>query len=244
MEWEEVRNQFYRLVSNRTTKGIMVRIREDFCRISCNDDLNKKDAFWKFVTGSYNLRNSVELLQSVHTRIFYAMEKNLTNLIESLKGILPSCEPVLGWDTETKPGKNGIHILQIAVMCGHQTFIYVIQLQDINSWMLVFSTLFNNCATWEWVGYAIENDLKQLQDLNISLDSIDVTDLRRCQPITHGGLKGQMVRFLRLAPLPNMACTDWSSPLNRDQLYYAALDAYACLHIAKKLKTYLFFSFF
>ncbi len=159
-------------------------------------------------------------------------EDKFNNIIEVLEN-----EPVLGFDTETKPtfkkGKtNKVALLQLAT----DTDAYLFRLNKFGLPERLTRLMANDNVIK--TGVAIKDDLRTLRKLNNFEPEgfIELQHYVKDFGIEDNGLKKLVANILKFRISKGQQTSNWElDVLSPQQLEYAATDAWVCYEIYKKL---------
>lgn len=147
-------------------------------------------------------------------------------------------QPILGFDTETKPAfrkgeKNQVALLQLAT----STQAFLFRLNEIG-----FPDEIRNVLEKEQiikVGAAVHDDIKGLRELTDSfhpLSFFDLNDELKKVGFHNVGVRNLSAMVLNIRISKSEQVSNWEADvLTKKQQKYAATDAWACLEIYKKL---------
>lgn len=147
---------------------------------------------------------------------------------------------VAGFDTETKPvfvsGQlNQVALMQIAL----QEKVFLIRLNKTGLQQEILHFLESENVLK--VGVALRDDIKALQRLKKFEPHgvVELADLAKRASLEVEGVKRLTAILLGFRISKSSQTSNWESPiLNEKQISYAATDAWVCLQIFKKLKSY------
>ncbi len=160
---------------------------------------------------------------------------------EDVDRVIPEIlrEPILGFDTETKPSfkkgnsnNNGVALLQLA--SSKKAWLFRLNLTGFHP---SICSIFNN-EKIKKIGVAIHDDIKHLKALYDFSDNgfVDLQNYVKDFGITSMGLKKLTAIVLNFRISKSQQLSNWESPsLTTGQVRYAATDAWTCLEIYKKL---------
>jgi ribonuclease D len=139
----------------------------------------------------------------------------------------------VGFDTESRPAfLRGQHfpisIIQIAL--DKKIFIVYIQRTGYTPELINFF----KSKTIKKIGIAMHDDFKKLNsDFVIKAQGLeDLSKIAKAKGILQGGARSLTARYLEKKLSKQMQTSNWSVyPLSKDQLAYAASDAWVCLKI-------------
>lgn len=150
-------------------------------------------------------------------------DEEIAPALDLLKG-----ESLIGFDTETKPSfKKGevytVSLLQLA----SPDYALLFRLHTLSDYSLI-SKFFEDEGIKK-IGVAIRDDIKGLQKLFPFTPKgfVELSDMAKEQGLKNFGLKGLTEEVLALTLSKRAKLSNWeSSSLKRDQLQYAATDAW------------------
>ena len=151
-------------------------------------------------------------------------------------------EPVLGFDTETRPafrkGKtNKVALLQLAT----RTDAYLFRLNKVGLPESLAKLL--SQKNIKKIGVALKDDLRTLRKLKefIPEGFVDLQQYVKDFGIEDNGLKKLVANILQFRISKGQQTSNWEQEdLSQQQLEYAATDAWVCYEIYKKLTGILF----
>lgn len=151
-----------------------------------------------------------------------------------------SREPIIGFDTETKPAfRPGQKYSPALMQLSSARAVYLVQLKFLKSLKPLQKLLELPSLK---VGVGIGEDLRRLLpyfDLRRGgrgAQFIDLTTLARSKGLTVGSLRGLTAELLRQRLSKGAQLTNWAMPqLTHAQLRYAALDAWISREIFLRL---------
>ncbi|MBS1486868.1 MAG: 3'-5' exonuclease domain-containing protein 2 [Bacteroidetes bacterium] len=165
-------------------------------------------------------------------------------LVDQLKLVAPAFEeiesqPVVGFDTETKPvfvrgHQNKVALMQVAV----PGKVFLIRLNKTGLTSEIIRFLENDRQ--QKAGIALRDDIKALQRLNRFEPQgiIELAELARKKGLQEEGVKKLTGLLLGFRISKSAQTSNWeTSLLNDKQISYAATDAWVCLEIYNKLKS-------
>lgn len=146
----------------------------------------------------------------------------------------------LGFDTETRPSfKKGesysVSLLQIA----NEDTAILIRLKNISDFSPLIE-IFEN-SNYLKIGVAIRDDIKQLQKIFSFTPNgfIELANLAKEKKLTKFGLKGMCEEILNFTLSKRAKLSNWDNLiLTKEQLSYAATDAWVGQKIYIKLKSF------
>lgn len=147
-------------------------------------------------------------------------------------------EPILGFDTETKPSfrkgeKYPVALLQLAVP--HKVYLIRISYTTFTTDLV---SLFER-PDLKKVGISIKDDIRDLQLLN-AFNPAGIVELNHVASeleINHAGVRRLSAIFLGMRVSKSQQTSNWASPeYSEKQIRYAATDAWVCLEIYNKLQ--------
>ncbi|MDR1681367.1 MAG: 3'-5' exonuclease domain-containing protein 2 [Prevotellaceae bacterium] len=146
-----------------------------------------------------------------------------------------AAQPMLGFDTETKPrfvsgerNNNNVALLQLTT----DERAYLFRLNKIGlpkriADLLASKKIFK-------VGAAIHEDMRQLQAAYFFRPAgfVDIQRVAPCYGLAEKGVKKLAARILQIHISKNQQLSNWENPLlTRPQCLYAATDAWVCREI-------------
>lgn len=159
--------------------------------------------------------------------------KEELNAIEALKK-----EELLGFDTETRPSfTKGIRYPTTLVQLAGESAVYLFRLNHIGFNHGLQQILSNPNITK--VGVAVRDDIKDLRRISRFHPSKfeDLNTIAQNLQIENLGLRNLAAIFLGLRISKTAQVSPWhQTPLKRNQIFYAATDAWACREIYLELK--------
>ena len=150
-------------------------------------------------------------------------------------------EPILGFDTETKPAfRVGERYTPALMQLATSSAVYIVQLHLIKKLKPLQDLMESPNLK---VGVGINEDLRRLiPHFNLKARSkcaqfIDLTLLAKSKGIPVGSLRGLTAELLHKRLSKSAQLTNWANPqLTYAQLRYAALDAWVSREIFLKLE--------
>ena len=149
-----------------------------------------------------------------------------------------SNEPILGFDTETRPsfrkGENHpVALLQLAT--AERVFLFqLLKLRQVDPiWRILASPKHKK------VGIAIQDDIKKLQDLSDfpANGFVEIADITQKAGILNTGLRTLVAHFLGFRISKKAQVSNWAkAELSESQLKYAATDAWVSRELFLKTK--------
>lgn len=160
---------------------------------------------------------------------------NISQMGEALRAI--NREPVIGFDTETKPtfrrGEyNYTALLQIAIP--NQVFLFRLNLMGFPD---ALAGIFTDRYIKK-IGISIADDIKELKRLNNFREEsiIEINDIAKTLGIENQGVRNLSAIFLQGRISKRQQISNWENEvLTEPQMRYAATDAWVCLEIYTKL---------
>ena len=153
---------------------------------------------------------------------------------ESAKVLL---ERVVGFDTETRPAfRKGESYLPSLVQVAGERVAWIFQLQRVDCSRVLGSLL--AAPEIVKVGVGIAEDLRQLQKLFTFTEAavLDIGKIGREQGIEQSGLRNLAGIVLRYRIPKGKRTSNWAAArLTRQQIAYAAMDAWAARELYIKL---------
>ncbi len=154
----------------------------------------------------------------------------VVNSEEQFKKILSALrdEPILGFDTETKPcfRKGDVHLPSI-MQLATENHIYILQLDYVPLNILLGEIMANPDQIK--AGVAIGEDMRQLS-MRFPFTPhghIDLSKIAERNNIASRGLRTMLAAFFGQRISKGAQCSNWSNPkLTQKQLIYAATDAW------------------
>lgn len=154
----------------------------------------------------------------------------VVNSEDQFKKILPALrdEPILGFDTETKPcfRKGDVHLPSI-MQLATENHIYILQLDYVPLNILLGEIMANPDQIK--AGVAIGEDMRQLS-MRFPFTPhghIDLSKIAEKNNIASRGLRTMLAAFFGQRISKGAQCSNWSNPkLTQKQLIYAATDAW------------------
>ena len=151
-----------------------------------------------------------------------------------------SKEPIIGFDTETKPAfKPGQKFSPALMQLASSRAVYLVQIKNLRSLKPLQRLLELPSLK---VGVGIGEDLRRLlpyfnlRTKNQGLQFIDLTTLARSKGLAAGSLRGLTAELLKKRLSKGAQLTNWANPqLTYAQLRYAALDAWVSREVFLKL---------
>lgn len=164
----------------------------------------------------------------------------LINRIEEVEEVADFLiqQPLLGFDTETKPAfrkgeKNQVALLQLST----PTQAFLFRLNEIG-----FPDVIRNVLEKEQItkiGAAVHDDIKGLRELTDSFHPttfFDLNDELKKVGFHNVGVRNLCAMVLKIRISKSEQVSNWEADkLSNKQQRYAATDAWACLEIYKKL---------
>ena len=162
--------------------------------------------------------------------VCYEGPLTVVNSVAQFRDVLPALEdePILGFDTETKPcfRKGVIHLPSI-MQLATKDHVYIIQL-DCVPLDILCGKLMTNAAQIK-AGVAIGEDMRQLSMRYpfTPAGHIDLSQIAAQNNIASRGLRSMLAAFFGQRISKGSQCSNWSNPsLTRKQIIYAATDAW------------------
>lgn len=144
----------------------------------------------------------------------------------------------LGFDTETRPSFRKGEVYKTAILqLATDDDAYVIQLQKLSRFD-VLKRIFEEKTTLK-VGVAIRDDLKKLKQSFPFLPEnfVELQDLAKSKGLKNFGLQGMTEEVLNARLSKKAKITNWEArTLTRDQIMYAATDAWVGLELFRKIR--------
>ena len=151
-------------------------------------------------------------------------------------------EEVLGFDTETRPAfKIGESYPPSLVQLAASDSVYVFQLRHITSYEPLAGILADRKVLK--AGIAVNDDINKLGAMFSFRPAgfVELADLRARLGIKNAGLRGLAALLFGFRISKQARCSRWDAPkLPREQIMYAATDAWICRKIYFALKGLLF----
>ncbi len=145
---------------------------------------------------------------------------------------------ILGFDTETKPAYKKGQIFKVALLqLATENDAFLIRLHEISQFQKL-TVLFENSDIIK-TGVAIHDDIKALQKLfKFKAQSfVELQTLAKEKGLTKFGLKGMAEELLQGTVNKGSKMTNWERlTLTKDQLRYAATDAWIGLKLYEKIQ--------
>ena len=142
-------------------------------------------------------------------------------------------EKVLGFDTETRPAfKIGESYPPSLIQLAARDGVYIFQLRHIRSYEPLVDILGDHRRLK--AGIAVADDIKKLRDLFPLEPSgfIELAGLAARAGIKHAGVRSLAALLFGCRISKGTKCSRWDAPaLTRDQIVYAATDAWICREI-------------
>ena len=147
-------------------------------------------------------------------------------------------ERVLGFDTETRPAfKVGESYLPSLIQLASRDEVYIFQLSHIRAYEPLADILGDHKRVK--AGIAVADDIKKLQNL-FDFDPsgfIELAGLAATAGIKHAGIRGLAAFLFGCRISKSTKCSRWDAPtLTREQIVYAATDAWICREIYFELR--------
>lgn len=172
--------------------------------------------------------NKLPLFQYSGKVILVNSQETLESAFEELNK-----ETVLGFDTETRPSfKKGVFYDISIMQFGTLDVVYIFQIAKLKS-LEKFISLFSNPKIIK-AGIAIRDDLIGLKKLIPFKDQgfFEITNLSTKLGITNKGLRGLAALVLGKRISKKAQISNWArEDLSKEQINYAATDAWACRQI-------------
>ena len=146
-------------------------------------------------------------------------------------------EHVLGFDIETRPAfrKGESYPPALLQLAGHSA-VYIFQLLALRD-LKWFHELFSNAAILK-AGVSLDHDIKKLKERQAfqAAGFVEIADLSEQAGIQNKGLRGLAAILMGIRISKGAQRSNWSRPdLSRDQILYAATDAYICRELYLRL---------
>ncbi len=142
-------------------------------------------------------------------------------------------EKVLGFDTETRPAfKVGESYPPSLIQLAASDGVYVFQLRHITSYKLLSDILADKNVLK--TGVAVNDDIIKLNSLFPFEPKgfVELSELRKRLGIKNAGLRGLAALLFGFKISKHTKISRWDSPkLTREQIVYAATDAWVCREI-------------
>lgn len=175
----------------------------------------------------------LELIQFPGTIHLIDNDAKADLLTERLDGVTE-----LGFDTETRPSFRKGEVYKTAILqLATDDDAYVIQLQKLSRFD-VFQRIFESKTTLK-VGVAIRDDLKKLKHGFPFLPEnfVELQDLAKSKGLKNFGLQGMTEEVLNARLSKKAKITNWEArTLTREQIMYAATDAWVGLELFRKIR--------
>lgn len=146
-------------------------------------------------------------------------------------------EPVLGFDTESRPSfKKGVSYPPALMQFAGENRAYLFQLRLLSSPARLCELL--AAETPLKVGVALHEDMRRLAELCEFQPRgvIELGDFSRKLGIVNTGLRSLAGIFLKIRISKSSQVSNWNrKELSESQIRYAATDAWVCLQIYKRL---------
>ena len=146
--------------------------------------------------------------------------------------------PILGMDIEWRPtfvkGEHTIPaIMQVSLPTGA---IFIFHLRRLLPWLSQLEPLINNDHVWK-CGFGIDGDARRLRELHLVMPAGFVDVGRMVEGFRQIGMKQAVEHLFEGFTLrKGQQMTNWEKfPLTKQQLEYAALDAFASMEVALEL---------
>jgi ribonuclease D len=145
---------------------------------------------------------------------------------------------ILGFDTETKPAfKKGESYHPSLVQLASEDEVCIFQIQKLHDYSCLESVLSTESILK--IGVAPKDDILQLQDV-FAFEARGFIDLRTIATdhgLTNNGLRNLAAAVLGKRISKRAQTSNWANPvLHKNQIVYAATDAWACREIYFALK--------
>jgi ribonuclease D len=139
-------------------------------------------------------------------------------------------EKVLGFDTETRPAfKKGESYLPSLIQLAAVDRVYILQLSHIKSYDPIAGIL--NDKKVLKAGVKVDDDIKKLSAL-FPLGSsgfVELAGMAHKAGIKNAGVRGLAALLFGFRISKQTKCSRWDAPaLTREQIIYAATDAWVC----------------
>lgn len=163
----------------------------------------------------------------------------LVDTVEKLKVIIPELkrEPILGFDTETKPSftKGVTHKIGLVQLATRET-AYLIRINKIGVPADLRDVLVDSSILK--IGVAVRDDIRFIKG-KVSAENagfVDLQKLVRDYGIQCASLKKLTAIILGYKISKRQQVSNWEADrLSHEQIVYAATDAWVCYEIYKKL---------
>jgi len=147
-------------------------------------------------------------------------------------------EKVLGFDTETRPSfKVGESYPPALIQLASRDGVYIFQLSYIRAYEALADILGDEKRLK--AGIAVADDIKKLKSL-IAFEPegfVELAGLAVKAGIKHAGIRGLAALLFGCRISKGTKCSRWDSPtLTREQIVYAATDAWVCREIYFELR--------
>jgi len=147
-------------------------------------------------------------------------------------------EKVLGFDTETRPSfKVGESYPPSLIQLASRDGAYIFQLSHIRAYDGLVDILGDEKRVK--VGIAVADDIKKLKSLFAFEPEgfIELAGLAVTAGIKHAGIRGLAALLFGCRISKSTKCSRWDTPiLTREQIVYAATDAWICREIYFELR--------
>lgn len=142
-------------------------------------------------------------------------------------------EPVLGFDTESRPSfKKGQNYPVSLIQLGGLNHVWLFQVQKFNDHKRLWKLLANPRIIK--AGVAIQDDIKKLQDLHPFKPSgfVEIATMTQQAGILNTGLRSLAALLLNARISKRAQVSNWAKPnLSETQIQYACTDAWMSLRI-------------
>jgi len=149
-----------------------------------------------------------------------------------------AAEPVLGFDTETRPAfKKGQRVLPSVLQVGGDGFVYVFMLKKTSMPPSLLRLLENRSVIK--TGVAIQYDIRMLKEVEMFSAGgfLDLGDLARAWDIPNHGLRQLAAQLLGIRISKGAQRSNWDRyPLDGKQVEYATTDAWISREIYFQFK--------
>ena len=146
-------------------------------------------------------------------------------------------EHVLGFDIETRPAfRKGESYPPALVQLAGASVVYVFQLLSLRD-LKWFHEIFSNAGIVK-AGVSLAHDIKKLRERQEfqAAGFVELSELSDRAGIQNNGLRGLAAILLGIRISKGAQRSNWSRPdLSREQIVYAATDAYICREIYLRL---------
>lgn len=147
------------------------------------------------------------------------------------------CEPVLGFDTETRPAfRKGVSYSPALLQLATSRAVYILQLKLIGD-LSGLEALLSDAAALK-VGVSLAYDVRKLQEVLPFMPAgfVEVEGLAKSLHIQNAGLRGLAALLMGVRISKASRTSNWEVPvLTQAQVVYAATDAWVSRELYLKL---------